>query len=387
MTRDYQADPLTGRPVSWRIAALDEPEPVRHGDAERRRPFAPVAPGCAPCSRSFRLRWGFAWTTRTGSDTKSPKWRINSLTRIRCRTQTSAGRHGMPATHTAVSYTNTTSRWSSPTGRRSAGSGIWWCGTCSWPPTTSTTRAVGERPQRDTERRRFDHGRYLSWHDSTPEFCYHTGLSAGQSRLQVVPRRRGTRPTGRAVGEGGRRPDECGLTAPTSTPWLFRRRNHSPQAELGDIRTCGILMWSPCSLHRRCSRSWRGCSRSCRCSSSQAPRHRPSLRRRERVGGNRFMRRCTRLYRPVFYYLGFWWVSLAVLSAVLPEHVYELWPGSQSNCCGFSAPTFWSSRPCHCWPASRPPADWSPRWLAPTRSSLVSTRSGSTSRAAPHLAT
>jgi hypothetical protein len=34
MTRDYQADPLTGRPVSWRIAALDEPEPVRHGDAE-----------------------------------------------------------------------------------------------------------------------------------------------------------------------------------------------------------------------------------------------------------------------------------------------------------------------------------------------------------------
>src|SRR6476660_7115228 len=114
MTRDYQADPLTGRPVSWRIAALDEPEPVRHGDAERRRPFAPVAPGCAPCSRSFRLRWGFAWTTRTGSDTKSPKWRINSLTRIRCRTQTSAGRHGMPATHTAVSYSNTTRRWYHP---------------------------------------------------------------------------------------------------------------------------------------------------------------------------------------------------------------------------------------------------------------------------------
>ena len=34
MTRDYQADPLTGRPVSWRIEALDEPDPVRHGDAE-----------------------------------------------------------------------------------------------------------------------------------------------------------------------------------------------------------------------------------------------------------------------------------------------------------------------------------------------------------------
>ena len=34
MTRDYQADPLTGRPVSWRIEALDEPDPIQHGDAE-----------------------------------------------------------------------------------------------------------------------------------------------------------------------------------------------------------------------------------------------------------------------------------------------------------------------------------------------------------------
>ncbi|WP_156687642.1 DUF1214 domain-containing protein [Mycobacterium sp. Marseille-P9652] len=34
MTRDYQADPLTGRPVSWRIEALEEPGPIRHGDTE-----------------------------------------------------------------------------------------------------------------------------------------------------------------------------------------------------------------------------------------------------------------------------------------------------------------------------------------------------------------
>jgi hypothetical protein len=34
MTRDYQANPLTGRPISWNIEALDEPEPIRHGDAE-----------------------------------------------------------------------------------------------------------------------------------------------------------------------------------------------------------------------------------------------------------------------------------------------------------------------------------------------------------------
>jgi hypothetical protein len=34
MTRDYQADPLTGRPVVWRIEALDEPDPIRHSDAQ-----------------------------------------------------------------------------------------------------------------------------------------------------------------------------------------------------------------------------------------------------------------------------------------------------------------------------------------------------------------
>lgn len=34
LTRDYQADPQTGRPVTWHIAALDEPDPIRHGDAE-----------------------------------------------------------------------------------------------------------------------------------------------------------------------------------------------------------------------------------------------------------------------------------------------------------------------------------------------------------------
>ncbi|MGU3652532.1 DUF1214 domain-containing protein [Mycolicibacterium sp. A43C] len=34
MTRDYQADPHTGTPVSWAIEALEDPEPFRHGDTE-----------------------------------------------------------------------------------------------------------------------------------------------------------------------------------------------------------------------------------------------------------------------------------------------------------------------------------------------------------------
>ena len=39
--------------------------------------------------------------------------------------------------------------------------------------------------------------------------------------------------------------------------------------------------------------------------------------------GNWMMRRCTRLYRPVFYYLAFWISALAILRYFLPEHVYE----------------------------------------------------------------
>lgn len=39
--------------------------------------------------------------------------------------------------------------------------------------------------------------------------------------------------------------------------------------------------------------------------------------------GGWLLRRCTRLYRPVFYYLAFWTAALAVLRFVLPKHVYE----------------------------------------------------------------
>lgn len=34
LTRDYQADPLTGRRISWRIEPLDEPDPIWHSDAK-----------------------------------------------------------------------------------------------------------------------------------------------------------------------------------------------------------------------------------------------------------------------------------------------------------------------------------------------------------------
>jgi hypothetical protein len=39
--------------------------------------------------------------------------------------------------------------------------------------------------------------------------------------------------------------------------------------------------------------------------------------------GGWLLKRCTRLYRPVFYYLAFWAVTLMVLHRVLPIHVYQ----------------------------------------------------------------
>ncbi|MGV0811761.1 acyltransferase [Mycolicibacterium boenickei] len=39
--------------------------------------------------------------------------------------------------------------------------------------------------------------------------------------------------------------------------------------------------------------------------------------------GGWLLKRCTRLYRPVFYYLAFWTAALAALRFLLPEHVYE----------------------------------------------------------------
>lgn len=39
--------------------------------------------------------------------------------------------------------------------------------------------------------------------------------------------------------------------------------------------------------------------------------------------GGWLMKRCTRLFRPVFYYFGFWALALTLLYPVLPQHVYE----------------------------------------------------------------
>ncbi len=39
--------------------------------------------------------------------------------------------------------------------------------------------------------------------------------------------------------------------------------------------------------------------------------------------GGWLLKRCTRLFRPVFYYFAFWAITLTVLSTTLPKHVYQ----------------------------------------------------------------
>ena len=191
MTRDYQADPQTGRPSGGRS---------RRSTSRTRSATATPKPRL-PCGSAAWMRTMFAilplavgagWKTPIPSDTRYRRPQTNSPTRTRCRTRTSAGRHAMPATPTAASCSRTMRR-SSPTGHHRVGSGIWWCGTSSWRPRCHRRAQLGERPQRGAERRRFRDGRAVARDDCTPQFADDAGLSARQPRVPVVPRRQGAR--------------------------------------------------------------------------------------------------------------------------------------------------------------------------------------------------
>ena len=155
VTRDYQIDPLTGRPVSWRIEALDEPDPIRHGDDETAAALRACAAWLRTMFAILPLAVGVRGRRRSQrSATRPPRLPTNSAIRTRCPTPTSAGPPATPATPTAASSSRTTRRWWSPTGRRPAASGTWWSGTSSWRPQRSPTGGLGQRPHRGAQRGR-----------------------------------------------------------------------------------------------------------------------------------------------------------------------------------------------------------------------------------------
>ena len=96
--------------------------------------------------------------------------------------------------------------------------------------------------------------------------------------------------------------------------------------------------------------------------------------------GGWLMTRCLRLYRPVFYYLAFWTVTLAVLHRVLPVHTYE-------PVAGISIQLLWflgayvlmlAAMPMHSAPLAWPCRPW-----RPTRSRPGSARPSSTPGSPP----
>ena len=112
MTRDYQAHPLTGRPVTWHIEALDEPDPIRHGDAETAASLRATAAWMRTMFAIVPMAVGTRVDERARTGSRNcPRRKSNSPIPIRCPTPTSAGRRATPATPTAVSCSTTTRRW------------------------------------------------------------------------------------------------------------------------------------------------------------------------------------------------------------------------------------------------------------------------------------
>ena len=141
-TRDYQVDPLTGRPVTWEIEALDEPDPIRHGDAETAAGPAGQRRLAADDVRDHPADRRRARRRRAARPRPRDRQRRQHDRRALpgARTSTSAGRP-RDACYSFGSYDLGRGRGAgrSRTGRRRAASGAWSSGTSSWPPTTPAT--------------------------------------------------------------------------------------------------------------------------------------------------------------------------------------------------------------------------------------------------------
>ena len=213
MTRDYQADPQTGRPVSWHIEALDEPDPFRHGDEETaaalrasaawmRTMFAilPLAVGARvedAHTLGHEISPGRKRIRRSLSGARL-ELRVVGARRVLCLRQLRArGRRGTCHHPSAAEMPVLESGGVEPV---------------HGDPRRRRRSKLGQRSQRRAERRRIGHGRSLARHDGASQFDYDAGISAGQSRVPVVSRRRGARAARGSVGQSGRRADDRQLT-------------------------------------------------------------------------------------------------------------------------------------------------------------------------------
>ena len=174
MTRDYQADPHTGRPVNWHIEALDEPDPFRHGDAET----AAALRSSAAWLRTMFAILPLAVGVRSedahtlGHEISSSRKRIRRsvpgarrqlrlvgarrllrLRQFRARGGRGARRHAPAAVVPILEPGGVEPVHGHPWRRRRA--------------------QLDQRPLGGAQRRRLGDGRHLTRHDRAPEFDYH----------------------------------------------------------------------------------------------------------------------------------------------------------------------------------------------------------------------
>ncbi len=201
MTRDYQGDPATGRPVKWHIEALDEPEPFRHGDVET----------------AARLRASAAWMrTMFAILPLAVGVRSDDAHSLGHETAHAANEFAEPYQVPDANF-----GWSARDACYAYGSFVLEEDEAlvitRRPPDVPVLESGGvepvhghagrarcaqfdQRPHRGAQRRRIGDDRAVAGDDEPPEFDHHARLSAGQSRVPVVPRRRGPgRPQARLV--------------------------------------------------------------------------------------------------------------------------------------------------------------------------------------------
>ena len=213
MTRDYQADPHVGTPVTWKIEALDAPDPFSHGEAETaaalrasaawlRTMFAilPLAVGVKSAAE-HELGHSTAVSANEFADPyQVPDANFGWSARDACYAYGSfdlADDEALVITHRP------------PTCR------FWnlvvWNQFMAVPGCARRAK-FGQRLHGGAECRRFGDGCSVPRNDEPSQFADHAGLSARQSGVPLVPGRQGTRAPRGSVRQDHRRADLGDLT-------------------------------------------------------------------------------------------------------------------------------------------------------------------------------
>ena len=193
MTRDYQADPLTGRPVVWHIEALDEPDPIRHGDAET----AASLRAAATWLRTMFAIVPLAVGERVDDEHALGHETAHAANEFAHPYQVPDANFGWSARDACYSYGSFVldDDEALVITHRPAGVPVLEHGGVE--PVHGHLRRVrrcallGQRAQRRAQQRRLGDVVLSHTNDGPPEFADHAGLSARQPRLPLVPGRRG----------------------------------------------------------------------------------------------------------------------------------------------------------------------------------------------------